>query len=464
MAKLVFISTNSVSMPSIEISAGQVLYCADIPETYYDTSSGYRVILDKVVYSYSDADRLSIPVERLDSEVLYVVTSTGSFYRWSLETDWKSVWYTTDLAGVLDLVENLVPTTIVQYGTSVAPRTLATQVFTKDGERVEDLLDDITRIGKTYRYIEVTEEEQTEFDLPTPFTNYFELGNYVELYVGSVWISPKRYSIIVDTSVQPSTAKIIFNEVEDALEVGREISVIYTYNTARAKDTVYMGVNGNYIVDGTIPISKMEKYSNDYLTNDGTSVATSKAVFDVYNSINEKLSSVAGNLIAHGISYNTGSELMVDIEDYTLVDNSTIYLKLHTDIMTGATLSVNGSRNIPIYLNYKEPIKSGLKSGDVLSLTYSKMYGKFFVNASMAYRLAHFRQTYECQGGDSTIAIEIAEFQPGYDSLHVSHNNLKLYEDINYTIDGHNLILKYSAEAGDIIEIEFDKVWVMAFL
>ena len=458
MAKLVFISTNSAVMHTIEIVAGQVLYCADIPETYYDTTSGNRVILDKVVYSYADSDRLSIPAERLSSETLYVVTSTGSFYKWSLATEWVPVWYTADLYNVIDLVENLVPSTITQYGTSVAPRTLATQVFTKDGERVEDLLGDITRIGKTYRYIEVETEGQTEFDLPLPFNNYFELGNYIELYVGSVWISPKRYNVVTDASTPVSTVKLVFNEVEDILEVGREISVVYTYNTARAKDTVYAGVNGNYIVDGTIPIRKMAKSSDDYLLNDGSSVATSKAVFNAYNSVNEKLNMVAGNLIAYAISYNTGFELKADVENYTLVDNSTIYLKLHTDIATGATLSLNGSQPIPIYLNYKEMIKSGLKEGDVISLTYSKMYGKFFVNSSMAYRLAHFRQTYECYGGDSTIAIDIPEFQPGSDNLHVSHNNLKLYEGINYTIDGHNLILNYSASAGDIIEIEFDKV------
>ena len=458
MAKLVFINTNSSDMHSTKISAGQILYCADIPETYYDTSAGNRVVLNKVVYSYADSDRLSIASERLDSEALYIVTSTGSFFRWSLSTDWVPVMYTSDLNGVLDLVENLVPSTVVQFGTSIAPRTLASQVFTKQGERVEDLLNDISRVGKTYRFIEIKEEGQTEFDLPLPFNNYLELGNYIELYVGSVWISPKRYSIEIDNSTPVSTAKIIFNEPEDMLELGREISVVYTYNTARTKDTVYAGSNGSYIIDGTIPISKMEKYSDEYMLNDGSSVATSRAIFSVYNTINEKLTAVAGNLIAYAISYNTGSELKADIENYTLVDNSTIYLTLHTDIITGATLSVNGSAPIPIYLNYKEMIRTGLTKGDVLSLTYSKIYGKFFVNSSMAYRLVHFSQTYECYGGDSTIAIDIPEFQPGYDNLTVSHNNLKLYEGINYTLDGRNIILNYSANVGDIIEICFDKI------
>lgn len=458
MAKLVFLNTTSVDMPSIPISPGQILYCADLPETYYDTTGGNRVILERVAYVYGEIDRKDLPVGSLKSNVLYIVTSEAKFYKWSLATDWVQVHYTSEMYNIVDLVETLVPSTIKQYGTNVAPRTLASQVFTKDGERLEDLLDDITRVGKTYRYIPIEEDGLTEFELELPFDNYIELGNYIEIFVGSVWISPKRYSIVSDLSGPKATTKLIFNEVDEVLLAGREISVVYTYNTARMKDMVYAGVNGNYIVDGSIPIRKLEKYSNDFMLDDGTSVATSKAVYRSYNAINDKLNVIAGNLIAYAISYNTGFELKTDIKNFSLVDNSTIYLKLHDDIANGATLSVNGGPPIPIYLNYKMPIKSGLKKGDVLSLTYSEMWGKFFVNTSVAYKLTHYRQVYECTGGDSTIAIDIADYEPAYDSLHISHNNLKLYEDVNYTLDGRNIILAYACKAGDIIEIEMDKI------
>ena len=458
MANLVYMHSTSLDMPSIALSPGQIIYCADISKTYYDTTGLKRVIMDRVVYSYTEKDRLSINVNRLDDNTLYIVTSTGTFWRWSLATDWVQLHYTSELDGILTLVERLVPSTIKQYGTMVAPKTLATQVYTKDGERVEDVLDDITRIGKTYRYIEVTDPDQRTYTIPLPFKNYFELGNYIDVYVGSVWISPKRYSIITNDELPVAVTNLIFSDDEEVLTVGREIAVIYTYNTARMKDMVYAGVNGNYIIDGTIPIRKLEKYSDSYLVDDRTSVATSRSVFELYNDINTKLNFIAGNLIAHAISYNTGFDLKADIENFELVDNSTIYLKLHTDIMDGATLTVNGGIPIPIYLNYKEPVKSGLKEGDVISLTYSKMAGKFFVNSSVAYRLMHYSQIYTCTGGDTTIPITIEDFLPGYDTLHVSHNNLKLYEDVNFTINGHNLILKYSCEKDDIIEITLDKV------
>lgn len=458
MAKLVFIQSTSKAMEDIALSPGQIIYCADVPITYYDTTGLKRTGIDKVSYSYAESDRLKIAINRLNSETLYIVTSTGTFWRWSLATDWEQIYYTSDMVGILTLTENLVPSTIEQGGTYIAPKTIATQVYTKAGERVEDVLDDITRIGKTHRYIPITDVTQRTYNVPLPFNNYFELGNYVDIFIGSVWISPKRYSIITNDNLPVATTDIVFADDEEVLTLNREICVVYTYNTPRVKDMVYAGLTGGYIVDGSIPIRKLEKYSDSYLVDDGTSVATSKAVYQAYNDLSTKIEYVAGNLIAYATSYHTGIELKTDIDNFELVDNSTIYLRLHTDMMAGATLTVNAGLPIPIYLNYKEPVKKGLQEGDVVSLTYSKYAGKFFVNASQAYKLAHYSQIYTCNGGDSTIPITIEDFLPGYDTLNVSHNNLKLYEGINYEISGHNLVLNYSAKKDDIIEITLDKV------
>lgn len=454
MAKLVYISTNSNAMHSINISPGQVLYCGDMTETYYDTSGGKRVLINKVRYFYTDTDRLAVTVDRLNTETLYVVTSKGTFYRWSLSTDWQQVLYTADLFDVVDLFENLVPSTIEQYGTKVAPRTLASQVFTKAGERVQDVLDDITRLGKTYRYI--TSDGSNSYEIPMPFKNYLELGNYIELYINNQYVAPKYYNI--DPVGDGSRGTLTFANGYAAPSNGKEIAITYTYNTTRVRDTVYDGYNGNYIVDGTIPLRKLEKYSDSYLVDDSNSAATSKAVYNLYSSMNEKVTLIAGNLIAYATSYNTGAELKTDIPNFQVVDNSTIYLTLHEPVIKGATLSVNGGLPVPIYLNYKTPIESGLDEGDVLSLTYSKMYNKFFVNSSVAYRLNHYRQLYECVGGDTTIVIDMPDFIQGYDTLHVTHNNLKLVEGVNFVVNGHNLVLLYTPEAGDIIELEMDKV------
>lgn len=456
MARLTYISTNSVDVHSIAISPGQIMYCGDLAITYYDTTESKRMQVDNVQYCYTETDRLSIPSERLDKEKLYVVTSKGVFYRWSLSTDWVKVLYTADIYEIFDLYEHLVPSTIVQFGTKIAPRTLATEVFTRAGERVQEVLDDITRIGKTYRYIDVqnTDGEPNKYKVSFPFKNYLALGNFVELYVGDKFVTPKNYTL--DTNADGS-GSLTFNG-SYSLPSSGEISLVYTYNTSRIKDTVFDGYNGNYIIEGTIPLSKMEKYSDNYLIDDPTSIATSKAVYNLYNSLNEKVNLVAGNLIAYAVSYNTASALKTTIENYTLVDNSTIYLTLHTAIARGATLSVNGGPPIPIYLNQKDPVNTGLVEGDILSLTYSKLYNKFFVNSSIAYRLNHYQQTYECVGGDSTIAVTIGDYEPGFDSLHITHNNLKLVRGVNYDLDGHNIILRYTPNAGDIIEIEMDKV------
>lgn len=451
MANLVHISTTKPNLASTEILLGQVIYCADTQETYYDSSSGVRMGLTKVTHILTEEERkdTASPLE----DWLYVVINTNKFYKYSLTKGWQEMKYNDDMYNIIDTLEELVPGTVVQFGNKIAPKTMASQVYTNRGERVQDVLDSISKIGYSVINYTIPENGMSEFDIPLPFEKYFELNNFVDIYVGSTWIDPNRYYI--------EDNKLKLQQTDLTFAKDRDISFKFYYNTTTAPVDVIYQVHGGYMVDRTIPIRKLERYSNNYKLNDPTSVATSKALLDLYNDIDLKISSVAGNLIAHAVTDPglDGKNLTTTIENWTLVDNSTIYLKMSQDLFDGATLSVNGGPAYPIYLNYREKVRGVLKTGDVMSITFSSIYGKFFVNAQTAYGLVHYSYTYEAKGGESEVLIDLPDWEPLTDKLLIYQNNIRLLEGINYQIVDRKIVLSgYAAEVGDTFVFEMERV------
>lgn len=451
MANLVYISTVHNSLPDIDIISGQVIYCQDVPESYYDTAGGIRMQMSNVVYLYNEKDREDLA--DIDPNTLYVVISVNKFYKWKMRTGWERITTTSDMYDLIDEIEELVPSTIQQHGTKIAPKTLATNVFTSRGERVEDLLGNISKIARSVAYYTIEQDNMSEFEIPFPFDNYIDLGNYLDVFVGSVWIDEKRYHI--------DGNKMILSDPNDpSFGKGRDIVFKFLYNSSMPATGVISSIDGHYITNASIPTMKMEKVTNDVYVSNPDYLPTTRVTNFLFTTLNEKLNSIAGNLIAHAISAGeNGFNLTTTIANFNLVDNSTIYLKLHTAIEDDAVLSVNGGPPIPIYLNYKEAIRKGLSAGDVLSLTYSAMYNKFFVNSSVAYKLERYTQNYVAIGGESEIAIEIAEFEPEFDKLKIYQNNVRLFEEINYRIaDRKIFLIAYNCKEGDTFLIEMEKV------
>lgn len=450
MANLVYIKTTKLTIPDIPIIGGQVIRAGDVNETYYDSDNGIRAKMTNVVYLYTEQDRqnYSNPIEG----TLYIVEYTSNMYKYLLKAGWVKLLAADDMYDIVDYIDELVPSTISRGGTKIAPKTLATNVYTSEGERVEDRLKAISKLGTSTAYVPITSDNQTEFDIPVPFINYFELGNYMQVFIGSVLFDSRRYSI--------SDNKLILYAVEGQIHAGREITLVFWYNTTTPPVDVSYAINGSYIVDNTIPTKKLSGVYSGFDIANPDLMPNMMALNAAYTVLSEKLNSIGGNLVAHAVSTGSnGKELKASIPNFNLVDNSTIYLKLHTPIESGATLSVNGGVAHPIYLNYNTPIKQGLMADDVLNITYSAIANKFFVNTSVAYRLQHYKYEYTATGGEAEITIDISEYEPNYDELIVHQNSIRLIEGTHYIISNRKIILiDYNAEPNDLFLFEIDKV------
>lgn len=450
MADLAYIKTSKVTLPDIPIIGGQVIRAADVNETYYDSSNGIRVKFDNVVYLYTEQDRQNYVNPK--SGTLYVVEHTSKMYKYIIEAGWLRLYTMSDMYDIIDTVDELVPSTISRDGVKIAPKTLATEVYTIQGERVEDKLKTISKLGTVTAYTPITADNQTVFDIPIPFENYFELGNYVQVFVGSVLFDERRYSI--------KDNKLNLYNAEEQLSSAREITFVFWFNSTTPPSNVTYAINGSYILDKSIPTRKLAGVYNGLDIANPDLLASSLALSTAYVTLTEKINSIAGNLVAHAMSFgDNGKELKATIPNFTLVDNSTIYLRLHAPIESGATLSVNGGTAFPIYMNYKTPIKSGLAKDDVINITYSALSNKFYVNASVAYRLQHYKYEYIAVGGETEITIDISEYDPNYDELIVHQNSIRLVERTHYVISGRKIILVgYNASPDDLFLFEIDKV------
>lgn len=450
MANLIYMKTNKLTMPDIPIVSGQIINAADAGETYYDSDGGNRIRFDNVVYLYTEDDRLAYTNPQ--SGILYIVSVTAKMYKYKPAAGWIKAIGTLDMYDIIDIVEDLVPGTIHRDGTKIAPRTLATVVYTSKGERVEDKLNTISKLGNVSVYYKIPADNMKEFDIPIPFVNYFELGNFVEIYIGSTLFDARRYNIIGN--------KLILATTESQFAKDRDITYKFWFNSATPPVGVTYYIDGSYIIENSIPSSKLLDLYHNYDLGNPKLIASSLALNSAFVNLSDKLNAISGNLVAHALSAGpNGKELVTTIPNFTLYDNSTIYLKLHTSIEDGATLSVNASVPHPIYLNYKEPIKHGLVEGDILNVTYSAMYNKFFVNAAVAYKLQHYSTTYVAVGGESEILIDISEFEPNYDEVSVYHNSVRLVEEFHYRVsDRKILLIGYNCEPGDLFLIEMDKV------
>lgn len=450
MADLVYISSSKNVMTDIPIIGGQIIHATDVNETYYDSGVGIRSKIGNVTYFYTEEDRIAHqnPVQGQ----LYIVTSNANIYKYLLNIGWLKITTIDDMYDIVDTVDELTPGTIFRDGTKIAPKTLATNVYTSEGERVQDRLKTISKLGNTVVHTTIERNNITEFDIPIPFVNYFELGNYMQIFIGSILFDERRYYI------ENNKLKLFLADPE--FSAGRDITFVFWFNSTTPPIDVSYAINGNYLVNNSIPTNKLSGIYHGLDISNPELLPSMQALNSAYTILSDKLNIIAGNLIAHAISKGpNGKDLQADITNFTLTDNNTIYLKLHTDLEAGATLSINGGTTYPIYLNYKEPVKSGLKTGDVLNITFSAMYSKFFVNASIAYRLQHYSYAYTAIGNETEIVIDISEFEPFYDALTVHQNSIRLYEHEHYIISGRKIVLLgYNANKNDLFLFEIDKV------
>lgn len=447
MATLKYLATERAHLSQVPITEGQFIATTDTNEVFYDVAVDIRFKTNKLTLVDTDAERYRLSNnDQVSTDVIYYIKESELFYIWT--GAWKNVVATTEITKFLGDYKNITPTTLVKGEERFAPLTIASQVFTDDGETVEAKVRQISHIASAFDSIVVTKKGKT-FDIPVPFERYFDQPNMLLVYIGTLQIYPNRYSI--------EGNKITFQE---EVEAGRTINFYFVYNAHAPKLETMNYIDGAYLNKGTIPIDRMQKYSHSYTTNDATSVASSAAVKGLYDKMNALLD--RGGIITKCVTKDDNTTMNTSLpNEYKLLDGNVISVRFHANVGNHATLRVDG-KNIPIFIGY-DPVKTGdIHAGDELYLQYDYLTERFYVTNGLPYLIDSTTYSYAViADGENTFTFNALNYDHGVDRLEVFHNGVRLIQGKNFSFNSESKsisLVGYTADAGDVLEMVVYKV------
>lgn len=360
----------------------------------------------------------------------------------------------TNILNVLDDETKVKSTTIVDNsGIVYLPRTLSTNVYTPAGETVDVRLKSISKVGLAMRHVIATEERQQTFVVPYPFENYISEGNSFWIYVGGIMVDSRRYTLSADNTT------VTFIDSDDYVEKDRTCTFLFWYNSATPESGVLLVMDGKYITPGTIESNRLSNTSDSIDLNDPTAIATSRAVCTLRNTLNSRIDSLAGNTSITTIvdEDSTSVELKVTIPNYTLADSNMLHLRLRRDLAPSATLQVNDGPALPIY-DGNNRVAAGPLAGEIINLSYNSLEGRFYIYGTTSFKLETTYYHNAPEEGSGVIPFNLS-YNPLVDKLDVYYNGIKLFPDINFTLNEDSIsLLDFVSEAEDIFTFELTQI------
>jgi hypothetical protein len=318
---------------------------------------------------------------------------------------------------------------------TVAPFTLAQYVFMSTGENLEEKCNQITRLHRLNTYVTTT-TATSKIYIVCPFDNFFEANsgsaqvNFMDVYIGSVYVTPDRYDIKYENTTNSSGEivkkyyiefkKDADNNYQFIIEAGRTVYITYYYNTAvTASTTVLSMMDGTDIVRSSIPTDRLQKVTDDTNTVDNDVLVSALAIKKLRDEITDLVSSYVGGNVLHCNGSTSSITVTTDVESSAKCylnkrTGSTIYITLDKDLPNTAQVIVKNvytdttltetwpNTAIPIYLPFTNDLYStessssdeivprySFKAGQTIQLVYNDIMGspRFYVNNGEHYRL-----------------------------------------------------------------------------
>lgn len=246
------IAVYSYDRDSIDIKEDQLVYCIDTKEAYYDISNLNRIQLNCTIQLDEEYDKDSIVNKKTNK--IYIVKRTNKLYRY-INNGFEKI---NDRLSVIDILvpaEELVPTTLNKKGINYAPKTLASMVYTNDGNTVEDVLRNIvdTDDKKVLLYtrtehVVATTFGQRIFTIPFPIPNY-DLAKFPMLIIYKDRIlSGSQYSI--------SNDQVILSNNINGLDKDEILTFVFHYNVVISNE----GINAESINNVRFYVGEKEPY------------------------------------------------------------------------------------------------------------------------------------------------------------------------------------------------------------
>lgn len=467
MPRLKYMEVPKASLHGIPIQAGQIIHCLDSEELFYDNSNTIRIQSTNIIpidslSSVPSPEHNKLYIDRhkyIDDygREVYQGPEYATLYKYNDKAYWQQVNETSEVNSFLSSYTELVPSILSEDGQNRAPATMASVVFTDSGDNLEDLVKEIKVLKVNQEEIEVEYNNQTDFLTHPPYDGYFKYPNrnFWLINIDGVMVPKSQYQVKDGNIIAFPTKK---------LTVDNKVNVTYIFQAdLNSSDTRTAGyTDGGYILDGSIPTSKLSQVTNSYHENTENKIPTAKAVNDAFNNLLTKLNNLdMSTRIYAADSSSNNYELVLFIKHYVPTDMNTIILRTKYDIGSDSWVRINDNEPVPLYKDIDTPIKQGdIKAGNIIQIRYNALQNIFYLINPDMYKVIKDVSRFSIDGQQYVgplveIPINLDNYVPGIDQVDVYYENIKLFEGLNFHFKGNSIVLDgFYANTGETFIFE----------
>ena len=307
------------------------------------------------------------------------------------------------------------------------PVTLADNVYDKSGNSIQSTLDNMTRLGFSTSYIYATQEDQTSFEFEYPFEDYPDM---LEVRVGTTYVDNTRYQITKHYDIEGHYKTATLDFIGESIEIGRRIDLIWIYNSAYQEGSKVTFMAGSKIADSTISIAKLEKYSDSYSYADSNSVATSKALCNLYADLTSAINANNYNLFHCPDLTRSNNEILVNY-GRNGEDGDFVTVTMSSDKISSVRLLINDNPYIIKTPDGNNLVK-GFRNNQVVRFKIDGNNAIILSGISTEIRSNKF--IHDCKDQELIIAFKGLAYNTG-DLIHVYRNGNRLFQDLDYSIN-----------------------------
>lgn len=316
----------------------------------------------------------------------------------------------------------------------IYPITTTDAIYDSDGNTLESRLSNMSRIAFIYDKI-VIEENKYIYSILYPFSNYFSSGNGMFLYYNGKMISRSNYNILES---EGNTFSIEFKGIE--FNNGDIIDIVYIYNSSTIDGSTYKSIDGHSISNRSININKLETVSDSYTVDDSESIATSRAVYRLYDIMCEMMMNKNKNAIyCKDLATFSSSMITINLSnDKVILDGH--YLLVH--ILTQSSKNKNIKLSVVSLSDEinREPITT-IYNIDLQEKVSANRIIRCVINASEAIvldshniKIENSRYIHYCDSEQTIIPFKGLTYYE--DSIiHIYRNGVRLFKDLDYLIN-----------------------------
>lgn len=317
------------------------------------------------------------------------------------------------------------------------PITLASNVYDDDGNNLQSRLDNIQKLGFSVTYLYTEQDNQTSYEFTYPFEDYDDM---MEIRLGTTYVDKSRYSITKNiTNGHYTTGTIDFTD-GTRVEKGRRLDLVWIFNSSsNISSSNKSHISGNIIANSTIPIEKMEKYSNSFLYPDSNSVATSKALNNLYNTIIESLND-NNNIFFVKDTSEVEKSIIIALEcNKEDINNKIINVAINSNKTSTVRMLIayNGTNMDDVRYDICKldlsPLSKGFRKNQILKFKIDNKNEKAILLSGN--EINTNRYVYTCKDQEYNISFNDHLSYNDGDIINIYRNGVRLFQDLDYSIN-----------------------------